>query len=890
MAKRRNLKFFFIALLTAVSFFGLMSGSIAWFITTTNITGNANWKGNTDAAYYESGTGTALDPFIISTPKHLYNFAWLQDIGTYNKDTNSDGNLDKQYFFKIKNDLDMTGYVLPPIGTEQYPFLGKLDGNNKTISNLTTSNHFADYGNNHPKNVSSFDSEAVSDIDVDQPRIVGFFGVVGDIVGEELLTYTPENNIIQNVKLNNYTVQTSGDTSNLLIGLAAGYVNGTLSGVKIDGNSKLTVDGESAINSISNKLSDYSLVGYSTKTGADSSGTYEQKISKLYHEGGEGQNPDWGGSIAIKDFYNRLTTIRSSYASRNQTVGLSYDVNNNADGSSTRTIHNYVNGNNSYAMSATLDVYNEDTHADATYDPKKGAVQMSYGSSGIYYLSGGHYLTTKYYNYNSHTGYKICDKEGHYLSVASFTSNSSNNAGTFASTDEANATLWDVPTSGDGYISTKYCYENGSEVTYYLYVYNSSTLRLSASTSYRTTFTRSVSGNYIRYSSGNYYLAYTSGDWTMTPIPTAPNPTTYASYFADSYQIYYGNNYMSRSSNTLTGVATGLSSSSTYGWRFMTTGGADVSLANAIGQSVYIYTKSGNTNYYCQDSNNSPWTVKLTNRRNSASTYIISEYSGGYRIAISSYLVVYDSQNNVFSSRSASSIDQYGELYPTLSIDTTQNLLNNYQTALTNTYNINPTSQTTSTGPDQSVDDSRTTEGMDYSEQDATYLPLNVDDNYQPIAKNTGYIVGGSTFTSAGSYSSSGDSSDAYGYYGYGNVRISSFYTLSSNLKNYNTSTKKFNANSVYTYDSSGLHQINDSTHSYQKYNASKTAIEAKLGEGSTIYGLHFMDAVISDDNIVNARYATINGTDYTTGYELPANSIDFNLKQRGFINFFVLS
>ena len=876
--------------LSFVSLVGVTSASLAWFVTSTSIGGNTSWIGYTDGGYYESGTGTANDPFIISTPKHLYNLAWLQNIGKYNLDTNIDGNLDSQKYFKLKNDINMSGYVLPPIGTEQYPFLGKFDGNSKTVSNLTTSNHFSDYGTNHPKNVNSFDSNTTGDLDVDQPRIVGFFGVVGDIVGEETLNYTVANNQIINVTLNNYTVQTSGDTEDLLIGLAAGYVNGTLSGVKVGGNSKLTVDGESAITTISDKLSDYSLVGYTTKTGTDASGTYEQKVSQLYHEGGEGQNPDWGGSIAIKDFYNRLTSIRSSYASTNQTVGLSYDDTYDPNGNlSSHTIHNHVYNNNKYEMSATLDVYNEDTHSGQTYDEKKGAVQMSYGSSGIYYLSGGHYLTNTYYNYNQHSGYKIRDREGHYFSVGSFTSSSSENAGSFTTTDEANATIWDVPTDSSGYISTKYCYENGNEVTYYLYVYNSTTIRLSASTSYRTTFTRSVSDGYIRYSAGNYYLAYTSGDWTMTPIPTAPNPTTYSSYFADSYQIFYGSNYISRSNNSITGVATGRSSSSTYGWKFLRTGnnGTDITLENAIGQSVYVYTKNGNSTYYWQDSNTSPWTVKLVTNKNNASTYTITEYGDGYRIAISSYLVVYDSQNNVFSSRSANSIDQYGELYPTLNIETTQTLLTNYQTSLANTYNVNPTSQANVDGPDMYVDDSKTTEGMVFSEQDVTYLPLNVDDNLQPIAKNTGYIVGGSTFTSAGSYSSSYDSSEAYGYYGYGNVRISSFYTISDRLTNYNTNTKKFNANSVYTYDSSGLHTINDSSNTYEKYNASKTAIESKLGEGSTIYGLHFMDAVISDDNLVTARYARINGTEYTQGYQLPANSIDFNLKQKGLINFF---
>ena len=855
--------------LSFVSLVGVTSASLAWFVTSTSISGNTSWTGYTDGGYYESGTGTANDPFIISTAKHLYNLAWLQDIGKYNQDTNIDGNLDSQKYFKLKNDINMSGYVLPPIGTEQYPFLGKFDGNNKTISNLTTSNHFSDYGTNHPKNVNSFDSNTTGDLDVDQPRIVGFFGVVGDIVGEETLNYTVANNQLINVTLNNYSVQTSGDTENLLIGLVAGYVNGTLSGVKVDGNAKLTVDGESSIASISDKLSDYSLVGYTTKIGTDPNGTYKQKVSQYYHAGGEGQTPDWGGSIAIKDLYNRLATLNSNYAAQNTSVGLSYN-DNYSDITGERISHTIHEDS-----TASLSIYNEDTtKSGVTYDPKIGALHMS-PSNGIYYLSGGHYVTNKYYNYNQHSGYKIRDREGHYFSVGSFTSSSSENAGSFTTTDETNATLWDVPTDSSSYISTKYCYENGDEVTYYLYVYNNTTIRLSASTSYRTTFTRTVSDGYIRYSAGNYYLAYTSGDWTMTPIPTAPNPTTYGSYLSDSYQVFYGSNYLSRADTSLTGVATGLSSSATYGWKFLSTGnnGTDVTLENAIGQSIYVYTKNGNNTYYWQDdtSNSGPWTVKLTTQKNRASTYTITEYGNGYRIAISSYLVVYDSQHNVFSSRSANSIDQYGELYPTLNIATTQTLLTNYQTSLANSYNVNPTSQTEVDGPDMCVNEEKTTAGMDFSGQDVTYLPLNVDTNLQPINRNTGYIIGGSNYTSA-------DAS-----YDNGTVRIASFYTISDNLLNYSSKNKRFNDDSVYTYDSAGLHVIDDDNNSYSKYTASKTAVESKLGEGSSIYGLHFMPGVISKDNVVKAKYAKVNGVEYDdVGYEMPANSINFNLKESG--------
>ena len=848
--KKRTVK---IAALTSLSTFGMVgafAATIAWFMTAIKIN-QINGTGYTDAAYFAYGTGTAEDPFGISEVRHLNNLAWLQ----YN------GNFDNGHFyFELANDINVDGdeYVIPPIGTESHPFIGVFDGQGYTINNIKVTNDSSEYSKK-PHNITYTQSDA---------EVVGFFGVVGELEDEP---YASAVNSLHDVTLENLTVESK--TANTLIGLAAGYINADMSGVKV-GTSTIKTQGQAAKTAYTANLSDYGLVGYTTKTG--SSGTFEQRLSQYYNSKSDGDDPGWGGSIAIKDLYTRLDTMRTSYSysDSNGDTGLAYTDTHAPDGSVSRA--------KTKSIGEALYLYNEDnTRNGVTYNSQIGALQTNYGTSGtggIYYLSGGHYLTDKYGTYNSHTGYKICDREGHYFSVGEFTSNTDANAGTFTTTDEAHATVWNVPTNNSGYISTTYRYNNGNQVTYYLYVYNNTTLRLSATTGSRTSFTRTVSDGYIRYSAGNYYLAYTAGDWTMTPIPTAPNPTTYNSYFADSYQIFYGSNYMSRSSNSATGVATGLTSTNTYGWKFMTTGnnGTDVSLENAIGRSVYIYTKNGNTNYYCYDNSTQPWGVLLTNRKNSASTYTISRYGDGYRIAISSYLVVYDSQNNIFSSRSASSIDNYGELYPTVSIETTQSLLANYQTAAANTYNINPTTQTTVDGPDMYIDDAQTTTGMDYSEQDVTYLPITTNGTNDLTAKdtNTGYIVGGSTYDSA--------TSD----YDYANVRIASFYTISDNLTNYNRTSKKFNDDSVWTRDASGLHQIDDDNNNFVKYLESKGKVEQTLSSGNNIYGLHFMSAAINKNHLVNARYAMINGEEYTN-YEMPANAIDFNLKEQGYINFF---
>ena len=106
-------------------------------------------------------------------------------------------------------------------------------------------------------------------------------------------------------------------------------------------------------------------------------------------------------------------------------------------------------------------------------------------------------------------------------------------------------------------------------------------------------------------------------------------------------------------------------------------------------------------------------------------------------------------------------------------------------------------------------------------------------------------------------------------------------------ITNFNRSTYKLS--NVRTYNASGKVTIDDSNHSYQKYDSSKEKVENMLKKHSSanqVYGLHFMNNLVSKDNVVTAKYAQIN-TNVYSNYQLPASSIDFNLKERGFVNFF---
>ena len=111
-------------------------------------------------SYYDSGTGTLGDPYVITRPRHLYNLSRLQGLGVYDLGPNGE-----RTYFQIGRELDPvnhrgemlcykdeTSEMLPyldmrnsdyynnpinAIGSEAQPFYGLFDGKNVEIKNLT---------------------------------------------------------------------------------------------------------------------------------------------------------------------------------------------------------------------------------------------------------------------------------------------------------------------------------------------------------------------------------------------------------------------------------------------------------------------------------------------------------------------------------------------------------------------------------------------------------------------------------------------------------------------------------------------------------------------------------------------------------------------------------
>jgi len=169
-------------------------------------------------------------------------------------------------------------------------------------------------------------------------------------------------------------------------------------------------------------------------------------------------------------------------------------------------------------------------------------------------------------------------------------------------------------------------------------------------------------------------------------------------------------------------------------------------------------------------------------------------------------------------------------------------------------------------------------------------------------------------------------------YYGAGDIRVSRFmmgnlaYSLDATTASYsswNNCSATFDSTKfeILTQNASGLHRIGDlsgeggnygngettnvnsnirgytkidyPTLGFQKYKTSRLALAKVLSDtdgtndvNDPVYGLHFMDASININSLVEIEQASINNVVYN-GYQMPRDSIDFNVKEKGYINFF---
>lgn len=244
--------------------------SFAWLASGKYLNFPSSFGGSATPAYFAGGDGSKDNPFRITNAVHLYNLAWLQYLGYFNRREGFNNDRDQTYF-ELGKDVDMRGRAIPPIGTEEYPFIGKFNGNGKTVKNLTISNKKGTGDLVYSPTNANFSSGnmlcRVNDSTKTQEiEIVGMFGVTGNY-NKYLDTYANTYKGLNkaDVNVSNFYVDkihVRSNSAKTLAGLAAGYIGGNFSNVGVY-RSDIKFAANAQANGVAGNgvLSKYSLVG-----------------------------------------------------------------------------------------------------------------------------------------------------------------------------------------------------------------------------------------------------------------------------------------------------------------------------------------------------------------------------------------------------------------------------------------------------------------------------------------------------------------------------------------------------------------------------------------------------------------------------------------------------
>lgn len=275
-----------VALIAAVA---LTVGYVfAWFFDKRDADFSLN--GHSAGAYFDSGDGSKEKPFVIANPTHMHNLAVLQNTGRF-----STGGVQKQYYFEIKktiDEIDMSSVYIPPIGNDEYPFIGIFNGNGKTLSNLKVTTNKSLLGENYP--IESSEDYAFS-------RAVGLFGMTGGV--SDISNVILENPLVDvaNTDTKYFSTDAGGiKAAQQVAGIAVGFVAGKCSSIGVRAVDEgaalhLKVNGYSTFNSILGAL-DENVTSSVTGGGAGSLGT-----------GGSGSA--FGATFDIASMLDRLYEI-----------------------------------------------------------------------------------------------------------------------------------------------------------------------------------------------------------------------------------------------------------------------------------------------------------------------------------------------------------------------------------------------------------------------------------------------------------------------------------------------------------------------------------------------------------------------------------------------------
>lgn len=592
-------KFTFVVIIVSSIMAILLLSPIAlgWFHDAT--VSDASVDGAIIGSYFEYGDGSEAHPFGIAQPKQLYYLAWLQDLGYFNKVENGQV---KQVYFELSNKygdvIDFsegdTPYIIPPIGTTTYPFVGSFDGKGVTLANLTIDNKYLNLVT-PPENDGTTAYTEVQD----GAQIVGMFGVVGAVsqntTGTTATvnggTYDTAVNQIGTFQIDGITIKsTAPKNSYTLIGILAGYVNGNINGVAVSNSNVVVSDGITHLSTIEDKnvVSEFGLVGYCEEAYKESinitslSATVPFETQNIIFKNSAAEGAGWGGSIDIKELHTRLQNVLRLASNTTRYVSREAHYINTATGED-RIVE---------LQTASIGTNNPSGRTFKYYQSELGGSFMfgdynTTSSSQVYDLFHG--LSSRYWpktivTYTAtgapQNGFIITDGNGNYLKA-------SNNA-VSNTTDEADATIF--VRNNNGSVDFKYDDPSSNTTTistYYLNLNNNNVLTVANSSS--TNWTVANGEIYATKSSLDYGIWFHNDTWDV---------------ITRQYAVYKDGDYYLKVTTSGSSGVTSIEDATQ--WRF----------SAADDNAGYIFTIIDGTTYYLRHTNN-----QLTINTTSSNTY-----------------------------------------------------------------------------------------------------------------------------------------------------------------------------------------------------------------------------------------------------------------------------
>lgn len=819
-----------MAIVTLFSAGGCSLADVFAWMTDNGLSSPIDITSNVHKTYFNGGDGSKGDPYQIDNALQLYYFAWLQDLGLFNVDSNDEGTEIDTVYFVLTDNIDMDGYKLPSVGTTQYPFLGNFDGNGKTISNLTVENE-RDHLFEPPTGSEELEKYA---------EIIGFFGVVGSLPNDNSYSYESTTNEIKNLLIQDITIATH--TEKALAGFVAGYANGIIDCVGVVGGTiKMVNTPIPTTYTDTGNISDYALIGYCTTncknqvyvigtsiSAPNSTATYQVVLNNS--NDGEGQG--WGGSVKMSDIYTWLSAIRN----KNNITNANYilertDVKYLSGKTVTKTrttasrkaftvdnfgsfVFDTTSLNASYVnfvaggQKVTEYAYEYSTEDETVYYIMDGTNYLCFDGDNLYRTQDKTDATTTWYASNGTNGgslYTVIDDNIYYLTIA--------NGDVSVLPDvvaASNPPNWKNVGNGNWEIDNffKIYYRNGN-TNYYLTNNGTNAIRAIQEENQAATWSMTaVNGGYqisTVISGTTYYLAYTQSGNQWIPSVTGPtlSPTASTWQYANGQLYatvnigYYGRPYYLLYNN---------------GW----------TIGTRTNNSQLTFVSPTDSNIEIVSSNTTKTKINFTER-----AYIDTSIVNGY-------------------------FDENGEKKPT--------------------------------GAET------TTAGITYFPLSTTVTTTNGATTYQINKNNTGYIVGAEWDTTT--YDTQDASASNLRISSYtSNVPNQ---TAAANPYTISYKTKATNGNYQFTQVNVQLASKDTPLTTEQAKRLSDLGLQKYAGcynnyldsvSDNSWEGLHFMNAPISMDNLTTITAHLSSSKEPIEGYQVPTNCIDFNLYDKGFIN-----